>query len=119
MELKFHPALNHDGTPAPNLIAVVPQDFKSNEVLFVATMDEEAWRQTQATRRIHVYSRTEKRVRCKGATSGDFLEVIFIFANCNNDSLLIKVRRLGKDGGVCHVTGPDGKKQPTCFFREL
>lgn len=119
MKLDFHPAINHDGTPAPNLITVVLQDFESNEVLYAPTMDQEAWGQTQTTKRVHVYSRTEKKVRCKGATSGDFLQMVEVAANCNSDSLLIKVRRLGKDGGVCHVAGPDGKKRPSCFFRPV
>lgn len=119
MTLKFHQTLNHDGTPAPCLISAVYQDFENNEVLFNATMDREACHQTQTTKRVHVYSRTDKVTRCKGATSGDYLEVVSIFVNCNWDSLLIKVRRLGKDGGVCHTVDPDGKNRPSCFFHQL
>lgn len=119
MTLKFHPAFNHDGTPAPNLITVVLQDFESNKVLYPPTMDEKAWCQTQATGRVHVYSRTDKVTKCKGVTSGDCLEVVSVFVNCNWDCLLIKVRRLGKDGGVCHTVDPDGKNRPSCFFHQL
>ncbi|MEK7188945.1 MAG: phosphoribosyl-AMP cyclohydrolase [Patescibacteria group bacterium] len=117
--LNFRSAINYDGTPAPPLVSVVLQDYQNRGVLFVATMDQEAWQLTLATSRIHVYSRTEKTTRCKGATSSDFLKVVSIFKNCNHDSLLINVRRLGKDGGTCHTKGQDGKTRPSCFFIQL
>lgn len=119
MTLKFRYGFNHDGTPAPYLIRAAIQNAKTDEFLCIVNMDREACHKTQTSGRLHVYSCTDKITRCKGATSGDYLEVVEIFANCNWDSLLIKVRPLGKDGGVCHTDGIDGKKRPSCFFRQL
>lgn len=119
MILKFHPALNHDGTNAPWLISAVIQDYQSNEVLFVATMDRGSCERTQSTGFVHIYSYTYKMTRRKGLVSGNYLEVVSKFINCNHDNLLIKVRRLGKDGGVCHTIGPDGKNRSSCFFQQL
>lgn len=119
MILKFHPAINHDGTSAPYLIDVVFQHWKSDEVLFKSTMDRAACHMTQSSKLVHVYSRTDKKTRRKGDTSGDYLEVVEIFANCNWDCLLIKVRPLGKDEGACHTVGADGKKRPSCFFNSV
>jgi len=112
----FRPAVNYDQTAAPDLITVVIQDFQSNEALLAATMDREAWRLTLSTRLIHLYSRSAKKVRCKGAEkSGDYLKVVGIYRNCNSDSVLIKVKKPRKDGGVCHLIDENGEHFPTCF----
>lgn len=112
-------AFNRDGTPAPDLIPVVLQDFPGPAVLYVASMSRRALCLTLQTRRIHVYSRSAKKVRRKGATSGDELEMVAVYVNCNQDSLLIRVRRLGSDGGACHTRRPDGPHRPSCFYRIL
>jgi len=112
----FHSAINYDKTPAPDLITVVIQDDKNNSVLLVATMDGKAWQLTLSKKLIHLYSRSAKKVRCKGAErSGDYLEVVGIYRNCNSDSVLIKVKKLGKDDGVCHLIDENGKHFPACF----
>ena len=117
----FRPALNHDGTHAPNFITVVLQDAPNGAVLYAATMDKQALALTLETRRVHLYSRTTKSVRRKGATSGDELAVIDVLVNCNQDCLLIKVRKQGKNGGCCHTRvqpeNPQSPRRPTCFYR--
>jgi phosphoribosyl-AMP cyclohydrolase len=113
----FQPALNHDGTRAPDLITAVLQDFANKNVLFAATMDEWALQKTLATGRVHLYSRTTKNVRRKGETSGDELSVMDIYVNCNQDCLLIQVERLGKNGGCCHTKNKQGQNRSACFYR--
>ncbi len=113
----FHPALNYDKTKTPNLITVVLQNFSTREVLYGATMNQEALEKTLDTRRVYLYSRSAKKVRLKGATSGDFLQVMNILTNCNQDCLLMQVKPLGENGGVCHTKNKDSKHRTTCFYR--
>jgi len=112
----FRPAFHYDRTVAPDLIVVSLEDYLSGKTLLTATMDKKAWEKTLATKKVHLYSRSAKKIRCKGATeSGNYLEVVSIIRNCNSDSLLIKVKRLGPDGGVCHLKDENGKHLKTCF----
>lgn len=69
-------------------------------------MNEEAYRKTVAEKRVTFYSRSKKRLWMKGETSGNFLELVDIRPDCDQDTLLIKVNPTGP---VCH-TGAD-----TCF----
>ena len=94
------------------LIPAVVQDRTSGEVLMVGFMNDEAWRVTQATGYVTFFSRTRNTLWTKGETSGNKLEVISMLTDCDDDTVLVRVRRLG-DGNVCH-TG-----QRTCFFRRI
>ncbi len=120
---QFSPALHRDRSRAPDLIQVILQDAITKEVLFSPTMDKTALALTFRTKYIHVYSRTDKKTRQKGDESGDALLVVGVFVNCNQDTLLIMVKRLGPDGGVCHTRqDPNNPKSPhrkTCFYRAL
>lgn len=100
-------------------VDIVIQDAESNEVLMLGYANREALERTIASGQIWLWSRSRQVLWHKGATSGDRLEVVSIFVNCNWDSLLIKVRRLGQDGGVCHTADANGKRRPSCFFRQL
>lgn len=93
------------------LIPAIIQDFKSNEVLMLGFMSEESLKKTLETSLVYFYSRSRKKLWMKGEESGNKLEVIEIFADCDNDTILVKVRLLGK--AVCH-TG-----QKSCFFKEI
>lgn len=88
------------------LIPVVVQDAETNVVLMVGFMNEEAYKVTLEKKRVTFYSRTKQRLWTKGETSGNFLDVVDIMQDCDNDSLLIKAH---PSGPVCH-TGKD-----TCF----
>lgn len=113
----FQPALNHNGTRAPDLITVILQDFTNKDVLFAATMDKLALQKTLDTMHIHLYSRTTKNIRRKGETSGDELSVMDIFVNCNQDCLLVQVERLGENGGACHTKNKQNQSRSSCFYR--
>jgi phosphoribosyl-ATP pyrophosphohydrolase/phosphoribosyl-AMP cyclohydrolase len=98
MELDF----NKSG----GLIPAVIQDAQTRRVLMLGFMNEEAYRKTVESNRVTFFSRTRQRLWTKGETSGNFLHVVEIRADCDRDTLLI---RACPAGPVCH-TGPD-----TCF----
>lgn len=94
------------------LIPAVVQDETSNEVLMVGFMNEEAWQRTQQSGFVTFFSRTRNTLWMKGETSGNRLAVRQIWLDCDDDTVLIKVKREG-DGSVCH-TG-----ERSCFFKEV
>ena len=101
-----------DFTKYGGLVPAVIQDAESGEVLMVGFMNEAALAKTQATGFATFFSRTRGTLWTKGETSGNKLAVQRILIDCDEDTLLLKVTRLG-EGNVCH-TG-----ERTCFFREL
>jgi len=101
-----------DFSKLDGLIPAVIQDADSAEVLMVGFMNEEALAITRRTGYATFFSRTRNTLWTKGETSGNRLEVIQMLTDCDDDTVLVKVRRLG-DGNVCH-TG-----QRTCFYRQL
>jgi phosphoribosyl-ATP pyrophosphohydrolase/phosphoribosyl-AMP cyclohydrolase len=94
------------------LVPAVVQDAGTSEVLMVGFMNQEALEKTVATGFATFFSRTRGRLWLKGETSGNLLQVEEAFVDCDEDTILLKVRRLGR-GEVCH-TG-----QRTCFTSEL
>ncbi len=101
-----------DFSKLDGLIPAVIQDAKSAEVLMVGFMNEEALAITKQTGYATFFSRTRNKLWTKGETSGNRLEVFELLTDCDDDTVLVKVKRLG-DGNVCH-TG-----QRTCFYRQL
>ncbi|MFV0482767.1 MAG: bifunctional phosphoribosyl-AMP cyclohydrolase/phosphoribosyl-ATP diphosphatase HisIE [Bacteroidales bacterium] len=91
------------------LIPAVIQDNNTNKVLMLGFMNNEAFEKTQELGKVTFYSRTKKRLWTKGEESGNFLTVVNIAADCDNDTLLIKVNPIGP---VCH------KGTDTCFDEE-
>ncbi|MPZ19024.1 MAG: phosphoribosyl-AMP cyclohydrolase [Luteitalea sp.] len=101
-----------DFSKLAGLIPAVVQDDESNEVLMVGFMNEEALQHTRATGYVTFFSRTRHALWTKGETSGNRLRVKRVLVDCDEDTLLIRVERLG-DGNVCH-TG-----ERSCFFKDL
>ena len=101
-----------DYSKLDGLIPAVIQDAATSEVLMVGFMNDVALAETQRTGFATFFSRTRNTLWMKGETSGNKLEVVEILVDCDDDTVLVKVKRLG-DGNVCH-TG-----QRTCFFRAL
>jgi phosphoribosyl-AMP cyclohydrolase len=94
------------------LIPAVIQDAETSEVLMVGFMNDEALARTRSTGFATFFSRTRNKLWMKGETSGNRLAVTDILVDCDDDTVLVKVKRQG-DGNVCH-TG-----ERTCFFRKL
>jgi phosphoribosyl-ATP pyrophosphohydrolase/phosphoribosyl-AMP cyclohydrolase len=84
------------------LIPAVVQDETTGEVLMVGFMNEEAWRLTRESGYVTFYSRTRQKLWMKGETSGNRLLVRETFSDCDDDTVLLKVKREG-DGNVCHL----------------
>jgi phosphoribosyl-AMP cyclohydrolase len=101
-----------DYTKLDGLIPAVIQDDGSGEVLMVGFMNEAALARTRETGFATFFSRTRGKLWTKGETSGNRLKVVRILRDCDDDTVLVKVTRLG-DGNVCH-TG-----ERSCFYREL
>jgi phosphoribosyl-ATP pyrophosphohydrolase/phosphoribosyl-AMP cyclohydrolase len=101
-----------DFSKLQGLIPAVNQDADSGEVLMVGFMNEEALAKTRETGFATFFSRTRNKLWMKGETSGNRLQVTRLLVDCDDDSLVVQVKRLG-DGNVCH-TG-----ERTCFYREL
>ncbi len=101
-----------DFTKLDGLIPAVVQDAETLEILMVGFMNEEALALTKKTGFVTFFSRTRNKLWMKGETSGNQLRVLETLVDCDDDTLVIKVKRLG-DGNVCH-TG-----ERTCFYRKL
>ncbi len=102
------------------LVPAIIQDSKTLKVLMLGFMNEEAFKKTQETGKVTFYSRTRKTLWTKGETSGNYLNVVDIKNDCDNDTLLISVV---PDGPVCH-TGSDtcwneSNENPIMFLVEL
>ncbi len=89
---------NNDG-----LIPAIIQDFQTGKVLMLGYMNEESFAKTKELNRVTFFSRSKNRLWTKGEESGNFLEVIDIKSDCDNDTFLIKAKPVG---AVCH-TGND------------
>jgi phosphoribosyl-AMP cyclohydrolase len=92
------------------LIPAVVQDAATREVLMVGFMNQEALDRTMSSGFATFFSRTRDKLWMKGETSGNRLKVEQVLVDCDEDTLLLMVTRLG-DGNVCH-TG-----ERSCFYR--
>ena len=101
-----------DFTKFHGLVPAVVQDAESSEVLMVGFMNEDALARTRESGYVTFFSRTRNTLWTKGETSGNRLQVVDLLVDCDEDTLLVKAKRLG-DGNVCH-TG-----QRTCFNTRL
>jgi len=101
-----------DYTKLDGLVPAVIQDVESGEVLMVGFMNDTALAKTRQTGFATFYSRSRQALWMKGETSGNKLAVQQILVDCDDDTVLVKVKRQG-EGNVCH-TG-----ERTCFYREL
>lgn len=91
------------------LIPAIVQDNVTRRVLMLGFMDKAAYEKTLETGKVTFYSRTRKCLWTKGEESGNFLHVVKILSDCDNDTLLIKANPAGP---TCH-TGAD-----TCWNEE-
>ena len=92
------------------LVPAIIQEYDTNEVLMLAYMNKESFNKTLETGYTWFYSRSRKTLWNKGETSGNVQKVVSISADCDNDTLLIKVIQTGP---ACHT----GKK--SCFFNKI
>ncbi|HTF17298.1 MAG TPA: bifunctional phosphoribosyl-AMP cyclohydrolase/phosphoribosyl-ATP diphosphatase HisIE [Chryseolinea sp.] len=88
------------------LVPCVVQDARTNAILMLGFMNEEAYQKTIAENKVTFYSRSKQRLWTKGESSGNFLTLVDVLLDCDHDTLLIKVIPAGP---VCHTGAA------TCF----
>lgn len=98
--------MNIDFAKGDGLVPAIIQDANTNKVLMLGYMNEAALEKTRAEGRVTFYSRSKNRLWTKGETSGNFLNLVDIKVDCDQDTLLVSVHPVGP---ACH-TGND-----TCF----
>lgn len=92
------------------LVPVIVQDYRTDEVLMLAYMNEDAFNNTINVGKMTYYSRSRQQLWVKGETSGHYQYVKSLTADCDYDTILAKVSQVGV---ACH-TG-----NPTCFFNNI
>jgi phosphoribosyl-AMP cyclohydrolase len=100
----------------PKVTPVAVQDADSWELILVAYTNEEALRESIKTRIATFWSTSKNALWVKGATSGNYYELVEVFVNCEQNSLLYLVRSNGE--GICHTRNDSGKAR-NCFYRRL
>lgn len=96
---------------ADGLIPAIVQDYRTNEVLMLAYINQTAWEKTLETGKAHFWSRSRQALWLKGETSGHVQLIHQILVDCDNDTVVYKVEQLGQ--AACH-TG-----HRTCFHRRV
>ena len=105
------------------LVPAIVQDARTKTVLMLGYMNEEALRVTQESGKVPFWSRSRQELWTKGATSGNYLNLVELLADCDNDAILVKAI---PDGPTCHK-GTDtcwgevneGNDNPLLFLSEL
>lgn len=113
--------MNIDFEKCGGLVPAIIQDADTRQVLMLGYMNQEAYEKTKAEGRVTFYSRSRQCLWTKGETSGNFLNVVSIKNDCDNDTLLIRVH---PEGPVCHTGtdtcwGEENKANPLLFLSEL
>ncbi len=114
MELNFNKL-------AGDILPAVIQDNTTNKVLMLGFMNQDAYDKTVETGLVTFFSRTKNRLWTKGEESGNFLKVVSIQPDCDQDTLLIKVNPVGP---VCHTGtdtcwGEENKLEDVLFLKQL
>jgi len=95
--------MNIDFKKQGGLVPAIVQDAVTGKVLMLAYMNEEAFAQTESSGKVTFFSRSKNRLWTKGEESGNFLNLVSIAVDCDNDTLLVKANPVGP---ACH-TGAD------------
>jgi len=99
------------------LVPVAVQDADSGDLLIVAYANETAMNYTLENGVAAFWSTSRNELWVKGATSGDFLDVVEVRVNCDQNSLLYRVRPRGE--GACHVKDDSGVARKSCYYRRI
>ena len=103
------------------LVPAIVQDADTRNVLMLGYMNEEAYRKTIETKKVTFFSRSRQKLWTKGETSGNFLNLVSIKSDCDNDTLLVRVNPVGP---ACHLGtdtcwGEKNEANPLLFLTEL
>lgn len=101
---------------SPDVIPVAVQDVDTGEVILIAYANEQALNTAIETRTAVFWSTSRNELWEKGKTSGEVFDLIEVYVNCEQNSLLYKVRK--RRGGICHTRNSQGQAR-NCFYRRL
>ena len=99
------------------VLPVAVQDAGSGEVLILAYANEEAVQHTLTHGVATFWSTSRNELWIKGATSGDVLQIVEVRVNCEQNSLLYRVKPLGE--GACHTKDAAGQARKSCYYRRI
>jgi phosphoribosyl-AMP cyclohydrolase len=108
---RFH---SRDGT---GVMPVAVQDVDTGELLLIGHVSQAAFEQSLKTKTATFWSMSRNELWIKGATSGNTLELIEVRVNCEQNSLLYRVRL--QKGGACHTKDRHGKFRLGCYYRTI
>ncbi len=113
--------MNIDFDKMGGLVPAIIQDAVTKNVLMLGFMNDEAYRKTIETKKVTFWSRTRQCLWTKGETSGNYLNVVEIKVDCDNDTLLVSVH---PQGPTCHLGtdtcwGEENSLNPVMFLSEL
>lgn len=100
-----------------DIIPAVAQDADSGEVLIVGYANKLALETTLKQNMATFWSTSRNELWIKGKTSGDYLEIVEVCVNCEQNSLLYRVKPKGK--GACHTKTEDGNPRSGCYYRKI
>ena len=100
-----------------NLIPAVAQDHDTGEVLIVGYANELALKTALQEKMATFWSTSRNELWIKGKTSGDYLEIVEARVNCEQNSVLYRVRPKGQ--GACHTKDKDGVARSGCYYRVI
>jgi phosphoribosyl-AMP cyclohydrolase len=101
---------------SPDVIPVAVQNIDTKEVILIAYTNRQAFEESIRTRIATFWSTSRNELWVKGQTSGHYFELVDVFVNCEQNSLLYLVRPKGE--GICHTRNSKGKAR-NCFYRRL
>jgi phosphoribosyl-AMP cyclohydrolase len=104
------------GQTGEDVLPVVLQHADTGEVLYIGYANKRALDETLRSRQAVLWSTSRNELWHKGATSGDFLDLVDVRVNCEQNSLLYRVR---PRSGVCHTKDAAGANRKRCYYREL
>ena len=100
------------------LVPAVVQDVADGRILMLAYVNELALKTTFEKGMATFWSTSRDELWTKGETSGDFLKIVEILTDCDQDALVYRVEPQG--GGACHTRSPEtGQTRETCFYRKV
>jgi phosphoribosyl-AMP cyclohydrolase len=115
LELDFS-KLGKVAQKCPDVIPVAVQNINTNEVILVAYTNQQALKLAVETRTAVFWSTSRNELWEKGKTSGETYDLLEVYVNCEQNSLLYKVRP--KKGGICHTKNRKGEAR-NCYYRRL
>jgi phosphoribosyl-AMP cyclohydrolase len=116
LRLDFKKLINTVNGKDPDILPAAVQNIDTGEVILVAYVNEQALKRSIETRTAVFWSTSRNELWEKGKTSGETFELIEIYVNCEQNSLLFKVRP--RRGGICHTKNKKGQPR-NCYYRRL